>query len=351
MKSRERMLAVMNHQVPDRVPTDFWATGEVWTKLRKHFGEKANILEILHVDGMSWVGPTYTGPAIAEAPAGQTVDFWGIRHKKISYDTGEYEEISHYPLAQAASIGDLEAYAWPRADWFDYSQMAAAARKCRSTQVVSCGYMAPFTYQQYLRGLESSLMDPLVEPEFTRHLLKRLCDFQYEHHRRMFEAAEGLIDVTQVTDDYGMQTGPIMSLATFREFYRPHLKRFIDLAHGFGIKVMHHDDGAMRDFLPDLTELGIDILNPIQWRCPGMDMEGLKRDFGAKLTFHGAIDNQQTLPFGTPEDVRAEVRRAIDVLASDKTGYILAPCHNIQNVTPIENIVAMFDEAQKYGKM
>ena len=166
----------------------------------------------------------------------------------------------------------------------------------------------------------------------------------------MFEACEGLIDVTQVTDDLGTQNGPMISPRTFREFYRPHMQRFIDLAHSFGIEVFHHDDGAIRAFIPDLVEMGIDILNPMQWTCPGMELEGLKRDFGGDLCFHGGIDNQRILPFGTPDEVRAEVRHNIDALASDRTGYILAPCHNIQPITPVENIVTMYDEAWKYGK-
>jgi uroporphyrinogen decarboxylase len=113
--------------------------------------------------------------------------------------------------------------------------------------------------------------------------------------------------------------------------------------------VFHHDDGAIRPFLPELVDMGIDILNPVQHTCPGMEMKGLKRDFGARLCFHGGIDNQKVLPFGTPEEVRQEVRRAIDALASDGTGYILAPCHNLQAVSPVENIVAMYDEAFRYG--
>jgi len=116
------------------------------------------------------------------------------------------------------------------------------------------------------------------------------------------------------------------------------------------VKVFHHDDGAIRDFIPDLIAAGIDILNPIQWPCPGMEQEGLKRDFGDRLCFHGGIDNQRILPFGTPEEVRAEVRHNIDALASDGTGYILAPCHNLQAVSPIENIIAMYDEAYQYGR-
>ncbi|MBI4551367.1 MAG: uroporphyrinogen-III decarboxylase-like protein, partial [Candidatus Latescibacteria bacterium] len=110
------------------------------------------------------------------------------------------------------------------------------------------------------------------------------------------------------------------------------------------------DDGSIRAFLPDLVEMGIDILNPVQWTCPGMDRVELKQEFGDRLCFHGAVDNQRILPFGTPEDVRAEVRRCIDALASDRTGYILAPCHNIQPVTSLDNILAMYDEAWQYGR-
>ena len=186
---------------------------------------------------------------------------------------------------------------------------------------------------------------------FTNALLDRICAFFYEYHYRLFQSAKGMIDVAQVTDDLGSQTGPLISLDIFRTFYKPRMQRFIDLCHSFNIKVFHHDDGSCRQFLPDLVTMGIDILNPIQHNCPGMDMLQLKREFGRKLCFHGAIDNQQILPFGTPQQVRKEVRDAIDALASDRTGYILAPCHNIQAVSPVENIIAMYDEAWNYGKL
>ena len=351
MNPRERMLAVLNHEVPDRVPTDIWAVPEVWEKLRAHFGAGTDIREALHIDRIASVWPEYCGPPLPEAPPDETVNFWGMRSKRLTFDHGEYHEMYHHPLADARTIDDLERFNWPAADWFDYSALAAAARERREKQVVLCGYMTPFFEHNKLRGLEQSLMDPLLDPEFTHHLLRRTCDFVYEQHRRMFEAADGLLDLTQVTDDLGTQTGPMISLEVFREFYAPHIRRFIGLAREFGLKVFHHDDGAVRAFLPDLVEMGIDILNPVQWRCPGMEMEGLKRDFGRELVFHGAIDNQQTLPFGTEADVRAEVRRAIDTLASDHTGYILAPCHNLQANTPLENILAMYDEAHRYGRV
>lgn len=351
MNSRERMLGAMRREPVDRIPTDIWMTGEVQAQLKAHFGQDADLNQILHIDATAGVGPRYIGPAIPDMPPGHSTDFWGMKRQRLDYGTGSYDEQYFHPLAEARTIDDLEAYQWPSADWFDYSDMAQRARQARERQAVQCGYMAPFYFHNLLRGLEQSLMDPLEAPQFTDHLLRRLGDFFYEHHRRMFEACRGLIDIAQVTDDLGTQTGPMISLDAYRRFYRSHHQRFVNLCHEFGILVLHHDDGAIRDFLPDLIEIGIDVLNPIQWRCPGMEPRKLKQDFGHRLCFHGAIDNQQTLPHGTEAEVRAEVRRMIDELASDGTGYVLAPCHNIQPVTPLGNILAMYDEAWKYGRI
>ena len=213
-------------------------------------------------------------------PEGESCDLWGMRHRRVDYGTGAYSEQVYWPLAEAKTIDDLEAYCWPSADWFDYSKMREHAQAARQKHVVACGYMAPFFFHNLLRGLEASLMDPIEDPQFTHHLMSRISDFFYNHHRRMFEACDGLIDLSQVTDDLGTQTGPMISLPTYREFYRPHHERFAKLCKEFGILIMHHDDGAMRPFLPDLVDVvGIDILNPLQWRCPGMELDGLKRDF------------------------------------------------------------------------
>ena len=356
MNSRERILAAINHQPVDRVPTDIWATDEVWARLRARFGSEETARQALHIDGMADVRPIYIGPPLPEGPEDADpyhrmfYGIWGASLKWMSHGTGRYLEQADYPLVQAKTIDDLEAYRWPSADWFDYSQMRAAAEQQRADRVVQCGYMAPLYIHNILRGMEASLMDPAENVDFTHHLLKRIADFEYDYHRRMFEACDGLIDIAQVTDDLAGQTGPLMSLKMYREFYAPHHRRFIGLCQEFGIKVFHHDDGAMRTFLPDLVEMGIDILNPVQWNCPGMDLVALKREFGRKICFHGGVENQKILPFGTVEDVRAEVRHCIDALASDGTGYILAPCHNLQALTPLENIVAMYDEAWNYGK-
>ena len=351
MNSRERILAAINHEPVDRIPTDIWATGEVWAKLRGHFGEEKDINAELHIDGFGGIEAKYIGPALPQMPENESVDFWGMRTRSVSHEGGAYAEHYFSPLAAAETIDDLNKYTWPTANWFDYSGMKAKAQEEAKTKAVQCGYMAPFYYHNLLRGLEQSLIEPLIDPEFTHYLVGKISDFFYDYHRRIFEACENLIDVAQVTDDLGSQSGPLISMNLYQEFYAPHHKRFVDLCHEFGIKVFHHDDGSCRQFLPLLTEMGIDILNPIQWTCPGMDMKELKSEFGNRVCFHGAIENQRILPFGTQDEVRAEVRHCIDALASDGTGYILAPCHNLQVNTPVENIIAMYDEAWKYGKM
>ncbi|MCX7847338.1 MAG: uroporphyrinogen-III decarboxylase-like protein [bacterium] len=350
MTSRERVLAAIALQPVDRIPTDLWATPEVWDMLRARFGSTTEVCAALHIDGFAGLEPRYVGPPLPEVATGENVDFWGIRTTRVTYVGGAYQEQSFCPLAAAETIDDLARYPWPQVAWFDFSTLPEVARAARRTHAIQCGYMAPFYQHILLRGLEQALLDPLERPEFTHELLQRITAFLYAYHRRLFEVCEGLIDVAQVTDDLGSQHGPLISLETYRTFYAPHHRRLIALCHEFGIKVLHHNDGAIRPFLPLLVEMGIDILNPVQWTCPGMEMSALKRDFGGRLCFHGAVENQRILPFGTPEDVRAEVRHCIDALASDGTGYILASCHNLQPNTPLENIVAMYDEAYHYGK-
>jgi uroporphyrinogen decarboxylase len=341
----------MRHEKCDRIPTDIWATEEAWAKLLPRFGAtREEVLDALHIDGIVGVAPEYVGPPLPATLPDEQVDHWGMRNRKMHYAGGFYWEQSFFPLAFAKTKRDLDEYRWPSADWFDFSQLQARARAVREKRVVECGYMAPFYFHNLLRGLERSLIDPLDDPGLAHEIITRISSFFYEYHLRAFEACDGIIDVAQVTDDYGSQTGPLIGLDTFTEFYKPHMQRFIDLCHTFGVIVFHHDDGAIRPFLPVLVQMGIDVLNPVQHTCPGMERAGLKRDFGSRLCFHGGIDNQGVLPFGSTEDVRREVRESIDALAPDATGYILAPCHNIQAVSPVENIMAMYEEAFRYGR-
>lgn len=185
-------------------------------------------------------------------------------------------------------------------------------------------------------------MDLIEYPHIVDYCLDKLFDLARENSTRIYEALPGQVNISYVAEDLGSQESLMCSLEHIRRFLLPRMKRMIDLAHEAGAYVFFHSDGAIRDVLPDMIDLGIDVLNPIQWRCPGMEREGLKADFGERLIFHGGVDNQQTLPFGTPDHVRAEVADNLRILGANG-GYILAPCHNIQSVSPPENVVALYE--------
>jgi uroporphyrinogen decarboxylase len=347
MNHRERILAVLRHQPVDRLPTDIWATSEVWCKLRAALGVSSNleVYDCLDIDGIMGIAPPYIGPHRPTID-GIWYDEWGMGYRAQQYDGGTYHEQVVFPLQQAQSVADVAGFDWPSPDWYDYDSLAdlAAQYPGRSVQV---GYTAIFYWHNRLRGLEQSLIDPLQNPDLTRYLIARLSDFFQEYHTRCYQATRGLVDSTQVTDDFGAQSGLIISPRLFDSFYRQPMQRAIDLAHAYELFVFHHDDGDCRKLLPRLVEMGIDLLNPIQWRCGGWDLPALKTEYGARLCFHSAVDNQQTLPFGSPDDVRREVRMLIETLGSDRTGFIVGPCHNLQPVSPVQNILALYEEANR----
>ena len=321
----------------------------MYDKLYAHLGvdNMIDLYDRLGIDGAIYISPPYIGPPLRTEPDYRE-DEWGAGYRPQSHGSGVYWEQTHYPLAHAETIADLEAYRWPSPDWYDYAALPGLAAQYPN-RAIKCGYTSILYYHSKLRGLELSLLDPFLQPEFTHHLIGRISDFFTEYHRRCFEAGRGVIDMTEVTDDFGHQSGLLINPKTFERFYRAPMQRAIDLAKSYGIIVFHHDDGDMRPLLPTLIEMGIEVLNPIQWRCGNWDLARLKADFGDRICFHGGVDNQETLPFGTPEDVRAEVKWLIETLGRDGTGYIIAPCHNLQSLTPVENIIALYEAAQEYG--
>ena len=346
MTPRERWLAVLRRQTPDRVPMDYWATPEFTLKLRHHLGARntRQMLEMLKVDFVCTVGPRYTGPNLK-----RSVDVFGCRHKNISYGSGVYAEVANNPLARYQSIAEIEAnYTWPNPDWWDYSEVARQSRRC-DRYPIRGGGSEPFLIYKDLRGQEQAMVDLIENPEIVHYCLDKLFELAYQNTLRIFEAIPGQVHLTYVAEDMGGQTNLLFSPASIRKFLLPRMKRIIDLSHQAGAFVFHHNDGNILRILPDMVNLGIDILNPIQWRADGMDRQMLKQTYATRLVFHGAMDNQFTLPFGTVDEVRQEVRENLSILGTGG-GYILAPCHNIQPITPPENVIAMYETCYRLGQ-
>lgn len=345
MTPRERWLAVLTRQQPDRVPMDYWATPEATAKLMKYLGcsSEREMLQKLHIDFVVSVKPRYVGPPIPEDR-----DVFGCGYQYVDYGTGVYRECVYHPLAQYNSVEEIERnYTWPDPDWWDYSDIPEQV-KGNEMYPIRGGGSEPFLIYKNLRGQEQAFMDLVLNPEIVHYCLDKLFDLAYENTRRIFEQIPGQVMLSYVAEDMGGQDDLMFSPEQIHEFLLPRMKRMIDLVHEAGAFVFHHNDGNCRRIIPDMIEAGIDILNPIQWRAKGMDREGLKRDFGDKVIFHGAMDNQYTLPFGTVEEVRQEVLDNLRILG-EGGGYILAPCHNIQAVSPPENIVAMYETCYEYG--
>jgi uroporphyrinogen decarboxylase len=345
---RERWLALFAGKDPGKVLCDYWGTAEVTERLQKELNcptERA-LYERLGVDKLVMLGPTH--PQATE-DTWHTSSLWSLFHvevKNISYGEGlgTYDEADSNPLAYAETAADVERFAWPDPNLFDIQGLRAKMESWHGYPIQG-GCYEPFYVYCRLRGMEQALTDVAVNPAVAEAAFERLYYFHETFIRRTLEVASGLVDFIYVAEDLGTQDNLLMSPATWRRFLRPWMRKMIDLAHSYGVKVMHHDDGAIRNLLPDLIETGIDMLNPIQWRCRGMDRESLARDFGKSIVFHGAVDNQQTLPFGTPADVKNEVNENIRIFSIGK-GYVVAPCHNLQPNTPTENILALYEAVQ-----
>ena len=345
MTPKERWLAVLRRERPDRLPMDYWATPEATQKLVQALAcsDQWEMFERLHIDRVITVGPRYAGPPIEPGH-----DVYGCRYRDVDYGSGVYAECIYHPLAHYNTIEEIERnYTWPTADWFDYAVVPDQIRG-KGMYPIQGGGSEPFLIYKELRGMEQAYMDLALHPDLVHYCLDKLFDFCYENTRRIYEAIPGQVNISYVGEDLGSQEDLLISPGMVREFFLPRMKRMVDLVHQAGAYAFFHSDGAVRKIIPDMIGIGVDVLNPLQWRCKGMDRRELKRDFGDQVIFHGGVDNQYTLAFGSVEEVRAEVMDNIRVLGQGG-GYILAPCHNIQAVSPPENVVAMYETGYEYG--
>ncbi len=361
MDSRERVLASLNHQEPDRVPIDYWATDEVNAALLKKYGfsEKEKLLDFFEVDFRYLDGPQFIGPKIIRQD-GSEEDHFGVPRKKVAYGkggtAGVYVEVAEYPLQSATSIAEIEAYPkWPQPEWFNYEVVGQQARLAKEKGKVvvfmgdrlnRCAQLKP---AMYVRGVDQILVDTILNPKIAKAIFSRIADFYVEYARRTLEAAEGNIDIFFTGDDFGTQTNTFLPLQSWRELLRDGFKRFIEIGHRFGCKVAHHTCGSIYSLLPDFIDCGLDIINPLQPEVEAMDYAKIKKEFGAFIAFHGGISIQKTMPYGSKEDIINEVRDRRDKLAPGG-GFIFCTAHNLQVDTSLDNIETLFQAYHNLGR-
>jgi len=349
MTHRERILAAINHNPTDRVPTDYWGVPEITQKLMKHFdvSNMIGLAKALDIDKIMGVD--------VPLKPGDRKNMWDIETQLVQQpgEMGHYEEPVSFPLAGFETIDEIEAnYKWPTIEMFDYSTVK---EQCKFYQkegyAVEGGYISLGYFYQITRGIEEMLYDLAAEEKLAEYIIFKLNEFSSAHVTRILEEADGLIDITQVTDDFGTQADLMISESMIEKYFGSYYDSNIKTAKSYNAKVFHHNDGAITKIIPWIVSKGCEILNPLQWHLPGWDLYELKNKFGDKLCFHGGIDNQSVLPFGSVDEVKVEVEACIDALYSNNTGYILAPCHCIQSITPLENILTMYKHARDYSTM
>lgn len=386
--SRERVQTALRHQQPDRVPVDLLMTPEVWAKMSAHWGLQSappapdaffdptweqvaqrmqSDLRVLSYDMFCqppesvyksgarldwWNALSRSTPNRMWRqwmPDGTSYDIWGHHYRIVDNPTGAYEEFATWPLSAATSVEELKTFPWPQPDWWDFSTLPDAIRQLDPRREFYLRFRigSVFELAWQIRGMQEFLMDLASMPAIPHYIMERMTDVHVENLKRVLEVAGDQLDMVYFYDDVATQRSLMISPAMWRDYVRPCHARIIEVAHKFDKPVMYHCDGAIAALIPELIDLGINVLNPIQPDSPGMEAAKLKRDFGDRLTFHGGVDIIKTLPRGTPAEVRSEVRERIRVLG-ENGGYIMCSSHHIQSDTPVENILTMYDTSLRY---
>ena len=366
---RQRFARIMAHQEADRVPLDLAGTSlttvdpQVVPGLRRALGIEGEptgpyqpfderILIALDIDFRRVGSLIASGDRPLPGRPDRRIDIWGIERAW----TGQYWDIVSSPL-RGATLDDLESFPWPDpARVIDEALLESyrleARRLWEETDYVVVAehpVYGVFELACWMCGFDDILWRLAGDRPFIHRLFQKLLGLQKAFIRPYYQAVGPYIHLTTSGDDFGTQTGPFMAPATFRELVKPYFAERIAFTRQFTAGYFwHHTCGSVYDLLPDLIDAGVDILNPIQPGAHKMEPARLKADFGTRICFHGGFDTQQVLPFGTKEEIEAEVQRVMEALKPGG-GFIFSAAHNIQNDVPPENIVTMFRAAKRWG--
>ena len=379
MEPRERVLTALDHREADRVPRDLAGTryssihAEAYQRLRPALGlPEAEIrivdttqgLAYVHDDVLDRVGADvglvstgspsgYRREVVSDGEYERFVDEWGVvRARPVG---GLYYESSSAPLKGTIDASDITAFAWPDPqDPGRFAGMVERARHIRDVErrAVFVGSLCAGVTEMHLRlrGYEDGYMDMAADQRLARQLMERITELKLAYWEKVLDEIGDLIDVAAEADDLGAQHAPLFSPQTYRDIVKPlHAEIIRTVKRSSRARFFLHSCGAIRTLIPDLIEIGVDCLNPVQVSAHGMDTAELKAEFGRDITFWGgAVDPQVVLARGTPQEVGAEVRRRIGDLKPGG-GFVFASVHNIQAHVPVENILAMWGALDESG--
>ncbi len=379
MTPKERVRAVLNHQVPDRVPIVLGVSNATGIKMKPYREIKEiegidapdesiydwpelgtakvdeKTLQRLHVDvrGVLDLEPEAIRQKNKNRPPGSPyIDSW--RTGQVKTEQGEWT-IGPPPLRNADTIEALDNYPWPDPDDpTRYAHIEAEVQRLvEEDQYAIMGIpwlLFPFERAMAIQGMDQFLLNLAMKPDFSRALLEKLTDLCKRIMGHFLEKSGPYLDMIKIGDDLGTQESLLISPKMYRDILKPcHADLIAFIKERTDAKVFFHTDGDVFNLIEDFIEIGVDVLNPIQTSAGKMsDLEGLRDRFGGRIVFCGAIDTHRILPMGTPEEVGDEVKRVIQILGRDG-GYMLSGVHTIMNDVPGENVLAMVDAVEKYG--
>jgi uroporphyrinogen decarboxylase len=375
MNSRERLLTTCNHQEPDRIPFDMGSTQVTgihviaYQNLRDYLGlpkvkpvmsdtvqqlaqPDDDLVEKLGIDVRGLFPLNSHNWNIVEEEHEEYWEFhdeWGLTQQRLKPE-GLYYSVSYNPLGGAdITIEDVEKHNWPNTG--NPRRIAglrdeALCYRAQGKAVMIKGVLAGiFEMAQRVRGMANLLLDLAADEKLAMAIVDKMVESKIKFWEMALPQLADVIDVVSEADDYGTQFSQLISPDMFRRLFKPRIAEVIRCIKRLApnAKVFFHSDGSVRPIIPDFIEMGVDILNPVQPNAKGMEPIAIKKDFGKDLVFWGAgVETQSVLPFGTPQEVKDDVRRNIEALAPGG-GYVFNTVHNIQADVPPQNIMAMLE--------
>ena len=352
MNSKERVLVSLSHAEPDRVPINYFGNADIDRRLKEHFGlahdDCLGLRRKLNVDILNFA-PEYKGPVRHTPVEGRKINELGIHTRWVEHGSGGYWDYCDF-LLKDADDGTFATWPLPEPDDYDSSALLETCKK-NPDKFLALGHPGVadiINTTGMLAGMEDVLIYFAEENEAYLQFVDRMIAVQLGWIERTLDEANGMIDMLWMGEDLGTQIAPIISLDMYRRLIRPRHQKFIDLAKSYDLKVMIHSCGSSSAFFNDFIEMGIDVVDTLQPEAANMSPEYLKTTFGDRLAFHGCISTAGPLAEGSVADVVADCRKKLEIMMPSG-GYCFAPTHCIQDNSPTENVLAMYETAMKSG--